>query len=48
MGNDSFMKNDTLMTLFMHNNTIVIYIQDKFHEIRYIGYLVMAEDRQNH
>ena len=28
----------------MHNHTIVIYIQCKFHEIQSIGYLVMAED----
>ena len=28
----------------MHNLTMVIYIQYKFHEILSIGYLVMAED----
>ena len=30
----------------MHNYTMVIYIQYKFHEIPFIGYLDMAEDRQ--
>ena len=28
----------------MHNHTVVIYIQYKFHEIPSFGYLVMAED----
>ena len=32
------------MKLHMHNNTTVIHIQYKFHEIPSIGYLVMAED----
>ena len=34
------------MKLHMHNYTIVIYIQYKFHEISFIGYLVMADDGQ--
>ena len=32
------------MKLNAHNNTMVIYIQYKFQEIIFIGYLVMAED----
>ena len=28
----------------MHNNTMIIYIQNKFQEISFIGYRVMAED----
>ena len=34
------------MKLHFHNHTMVIYIQDKFQEIPFIGYLVMAEDRK--
>ena len=34
------------MKLNVHNNTMVIYIQYKFLEILFIGYLVMAEDRK--
>ena len=33
-----------LIKLHVHNHTITIYIQCKFHEILSIGYLVMAED----
>ena len=32
------------MKLNVHNHTMVINIQYKFHEISFIGYLVMAED----
>ena len=32
------------MKLNVHNNAMVIYIQYKFQEISYIGYLGMAED----
>ena len=32
----------------MHNLTMVIYIQYEFHEIISIGYLVTAEDGENH
>ena len=31
------------MKLNLHNNTMVIYIQKKFQEIPFIGYLVMAK-----
>ena len=45
-GNNSSITDDTLMKLYVHNHTMVfIYIQYKFHNIPYIGYLVMAEDR---
>ena len=47
-GNTSSRTNDTLMILHVHNHTIVIYIQYKFHEITSFGYLVMAEDGKNH
>ena len=43
-GNNSSITDDTMMKLIMHNNTMVIYIQYKFQEISFIGYLVMAED----
>ena len=36
------------MKLHMHNHTMVIYIQYKFHEIPSIDYLVTAEDEKNH
>ena len=45
-GKSSFINNDTLMKLNVHNNTIVMYIQYKFQEIASLGYLVMAEDRK--
>ena len=32
------------MKLHMHNHIMVIYIQYKFDEIPFIGYLVIAED----
>ena len=35
---------DTLMKLHVHNSTLVLYIQYKFQEIPFIGYLVMADD----
>ena len=41
-GNNSSITDDTLMKLHMHNHTMVIYIQYKFHEIPSAGYLVMA------
>ena len=31
------------MKLCMHNHTLVVYIQYKFREISFIGYLVMAK-----
>ena len=43
-GNNSSITNDTLMKLHVHNHTIAIYIQHKFHEIPSIVYIVMAED----
>ena len=43
-GNNLSIADDTLMKLHMHNTTMVIYIQFKFQEISFIGYLVMAED----
>ena len=33
------------MKLHVHNQSVVIYIKYKFHEITSIGYKVMAEDR---
>ena len=32
------------MKFDVHNNTMVTYIQYKFQEITFIGYVVMAED----
>ena len=32
-GNNSILTDDTLMKLHVHNNTMDIYIQYKFHEI---------------
>ena len=46
--NYSSITDDTPMKLNVHNHSIVIYIQHKFHERPSIGYLVMAEDRKNH
>ena len=46
-GNNSFITNDSLMKLHMHNHTIVICIQYKIHEILFISYQVMVEDRKN-
>ena len=43
-GNISAITDDTPIKLHMHNLTIVIYIQYKFHWIPSIGYLVKAED----
>ena len=34
------------MKLNVHNNTMVIYIQYKFQEISFIGYLGLAEDEK--
>ena len=36
----------TLMKLHVHGQTLVIYIQYKFHEIPSISVKVMAEDRK--
>ena len=47
-GNNSTVTNDTLKQLHVHNLTMVIYIQYKFHEIPTFGYLVRAEDGTNH
>ena len=35
------------MKVHVHNHTMIIYIQDKFHEIQFIGDLVMSDDRKN-
>ena len=43
-GNYSSIADDTLMKLRVHNSTMVLYIQYKFQEIPFIGYLVMAGD----
>ena len=44
-GNKTSIADDTLMKLYMHNHNMFIYIQYKFHEIQFLDYLVMAEDR---
>ena len=46
-GNNSAITDDTQIKLHLHNLTIAIYIQYKFHEVSSIGYLVMAEDRKS-
>ena len=46
--NYSYITDDTLMKLHVHNQTKVIHIQYRFQEIPFIGYLVMAEGGQNH
>ena len=38
------MTDDITIKLYVHNLIVVTYIQYKFHEIPFIGYLVMAED----
>ena len=43
-GPNSSIANDTLMKLHKHNHTMFIYIQYNFHEIAFLGYLVMAQD----
>ena len=43
-GNNSSTTNDILVKLLMQNHTIVIYIQNKFYDLPFIGYLVMIED----
>ena len=35
---------DTLIKLYVHIRTIVINNQNKFHEIPFVHYLVMAQD----
>ena len=47
-GDNSSITEDTLMKLHVQNHTMVIYIEYKFQEISFIGYLVMAEDGKNH
>ena len=42
MGNNSYKSDDTFMKLHVHNHTITIYIQYKFHESPSFGYLVIA------
>ena len=42
--NNFSITDETLMKLHMHNHIMVIYIQYKFDEIPFIGYLVIAED----
>ena len=42
-GDNSYITDDTLMKLHLHNHTMVLYIQYKFHEIPFISYLVMVE-----
>ena len=42
-GNNSFITDDTLVKLRVHNHNMVLYIQYTFHEIPFIGYLVMAD-----
>ena len=44
-GNNSLITDDTQVKLRVHNHSIVIYIQYTFHEIPFIGYLVMADDK---
>ena len=46
--NNASITENTLIKLHMHNHTMVIYIQCKFHESPSIDYLVMAEDGKNH
>ena len=43
-GNNFSISDDTLMKLNVHNNAMLIYIQNKFHEIPSLCYLVMAVD----
>ena len=47
-GNYSSITDDILMKHQVHNNTMFIFIQYKFQEISFIGYLVMSEDGKNH
>ena len=44
--NKSTWTDDIRNNLHVHNLTIVIYIQYKFHHLPSIGYLIMAEDRR--
>ena len=43
-GNNSAITDDTAIKLHVHNLTMVVYIQCKFHELPSRGYLDMAED----
>ena len=47
-GNSSSIADDTLMKRHVQNHKMFIFIQYKFQEISFIGYLVMAEDVKNH
>ena len=47
-GNNSTVTDETPIKLHVHNLSMVIYIQYKFHEILSNGYLVMAENGKNH
>ena len=42
--NNSSITDDSLTKHHIYNHNIVIYIQYKFQELPFIGYLVMAED----
>ena len=42
--NNSSITDYSLVKLHMHNHTMVIYVQGKFHEIPSITYKVMPED----
>ena len=43
-GNNSAITHDYPIILHVHNITMVIYIQYKFHDFLSIGYFVMAEE----
>ena len=46
-GNHSAIPDGSLTKLYVHNLTMVIYMQYRFHEIPSISYLVMAEDENS-
>ena len=46
-GNNSAITDD-IPKIHVHNIIIVIYIQYKFHELPFIGYLVMTKDGKTH
>ena len=46
--NNSSITDYTLVKLHVHNHTMVIYIQNQFHEKTYVAYKAMAEDGINH
>ena len=47
-GNNTFIADDYLINLRVHNQNIFKYVQYKFHEIPSLGYLAMDEDGTNH